>query len=120
MESWVIQLLVLLGTVVSIFAVVKTTVSKHEAAIRNHDVKLEKHGDDLIALNTKSESAVTMKDVSEEFVRKEMFQQFQQHTDGRFDDLKSFMKSEMLAHKEDSQLIQKALLEVLAHVKASR
>lgn len=107
-------------TFISIFAVLKHTVSKHEAAINNHDRKLEKHGDDLVALNTKAESAVTMKDVSEEFVRKEMFLQFQLHTDGRFDDLKSFMREEMDSQKQETKLIQKAMLEILAHVKTSK
>lgn len=115
-----ISIVVLLVTLVSTFAIVKHMVSKHEAAIINHDNKLEKHGDDLVALNTKAETAVTMKDVSQEFVRKEMFYQFQQHTDARFDDLKSFMHEEMSSQKDDIKLIRKALLEVLAHVKTSR
>lgn len=120
MEGWMISLGIGIITFISIFAVLKHTVGKHEAAINNHDRKLEKHGDDLVALNTKAESAVTMKDVSEEFVRKEMFLQFQSHTDGRFDDLKNFMHEEMSFQKEDIKAIRKALLEVLAHVKTSR
>lgn len=119
MEGWMISLALVLVGMISTFAVVKHMVSKHEAAIINHDRKLEKHGDDLVALNTKAESAVTMKDVSQEFVRKEMFNQFQQHTDARFDDLKNFMHEEMSSQKEDIKLIRKALLEVLAHVKTS-
>lgn len=120
MESWMISLITVVVALISSASIVRYMVGKHEAAIKNHDNKLEKHGDDLVALNTKAESAVTMKDVSEEFVRKEMFYQFQQHTDARFDDLKIFMREEMLSQKEDTKMMQKALLEVLAHVKTSK
>lgn len=49
--------------------------------------RLEKHGDDIVALNTKSELAVTAKDVDEKFVSKELFKQFEKHIDSRFDGL---------------------------------
>lgn len=49
--------------------------------------RLDKHGDDIVALNTKSELAVTAKDVDEKFVSKELFKQFEKHIDSRFDGL---------------------------------
>lgn len=46
--------------------------------------RLEKHGDDLVKLNTKS---IDAKYVEDKFVSKELFRQFEKHIDGRFDDI---------------------------------
>ena len=96
MESWILQLLLAVGTIVASFAVVKANVKTHNDRLDIHDNVIEKlfgrldrHGDDLVALNTKSKSAVTLKDVAEEFVRKELYVQYQNHMDSKFRDLKS-------------------------------
>lgn len=119
MEGWVISVAGIFATVIASAAVVKYMVNRHEQILKTHDERLDKHGDDLVVLNTKSKEAMTMKDVSEEFVRKEMFYQFQKHTDARFDDLKNFMHEEMASQKDDIKLIRKALMEVLARIKSS-
>ena len=49
--------------------------------------RLDTHGDDLVMLNTKSELAVSAKDVDDKFVSKELFRQFEKHIDARFDSL---------------------------------
>jgi len=57
---------------------------------RNQDTlfeRLEKHGDDIVKLNSRAEFAVTAKDVDEKFVSKEFFRQFEKHIDKRFDSL---------------------------------
>ncbi len=61
----------------------------NECKIKQTDFenRIEKHGDDLVALNTKSELAITAKDVDEKFVSKELFRQFEKHIDIRFDSL---------------------------------
>jgi hypothetical protein len=49
--------------------------------------KLEKHGDDLVELNTKSKLGVTAEFVDSKYVSKELFRQFEKHMDDRFDDM---------------------------------
>jgi hypothetical protein len=48
---------------------------------------LDKHGDDIVKLNTQSELAMTTKDVDDKYVSKELFRQFEKHMDKRFDSL---------------------------------
>lgn len=51
--------------------------------------RLEKHGDDIVHLNTLSRLAITAKDVDDKYVSKEYFKQFEKHMDQRFDRLES-------------------------------
>jgi len=46
--------------------------------------RLDKHGDDIVKLNTRSELAVTAKDVDDKYVSKEYFRQFEKHIETHF------------------------------------
>lgn len=50
--------------------------------------RLERHGDDIVRLNTQSQLAITAKDVDDKYVSKEYYKQSMNHIDQRFDDLK--------------------------------
>ena len=82
---------VLLGIIslAGVFAVTKYMVGECKRKQSIMEVRLEKHGDDLVSLNTRAELAVTAKDVDEKFVSKELFRQFEKHIDKRFDGLES-------------------------------
>ena len=85
MESWMVSLgIVVVGLVGNVY-IVKYMVGelkKNEAIIFE---RLEKHGDDIVRLNTRSELAMTAKDVDDKYVSKELFRQFEKHIDKRFD-----------------------------------
>lgn len=51
--------------------------------------RLEKHGDDIVHLNTLSRLAITAKDVDDKYVSKEYFKQFEKHMDKRFDTIEN-------------------------------
>ncbi len=84
-ESVALGIISLIGA----FAVTKYMVSECTRKQGIMEVRLEKHGDDLVSLNTRAELAVTAKDVDEKFVSKELFRQFEKHIDKRFDGLES-------------------------------
>ena len=92
MEGWVVTLIISAGTIVGTFAVTKYIVGElknNQSAIFE---RLEKHGDAIVALNTKVQSAITAKDVDDKFVSKELFRQFEKHIDSRFDEVKDSFK----------------------------
>jgi len=85
-SGYVSLALAIIGFIGAIF-VMRYMVSELK---KNQDMifkRLDKHGDDIVALNTRSELAVTAKDVDEKFVSKELFRQFEKHMDTRFDAL---------------------------------
>lgn len=49
--------------------------------------KIDKHGEDLIALKTKQEANITAKEVHEQYISRELFEMHKQHIDHRFDTL---------------------------------
>ena len=67
------------------------TITKDNEILHNkmdlYHRRLDTHGDDLVRLNTKSELAITAKEVDEKYLSKEMFRQFEKHIDGRFDSI---------------------------------
>jgi hypothetical protein len=86
-ESWLLTVFTASSGVVASFALMKYMVGELK---RNQEVifkRLDSHGDDIVKLNTKSELAMTSKDVDEKYVSKELFRQFEKHIDGRFDSL---------------------------------
>ncbi len=91
MEGLGINAVIAIAGIIGAAAVMRYMVSEMKRHIEAVFKRLDKHGDDLVALNTKSEMAVTMTDVAEEFLRKEMFVQFRSHTDEKFKDLKADM-----------------------------
>lgn len=90
--SLMIPLLVSAGTIVGTFAVMKYVVGELKNNQNAIFDRLEKHGDAIVALNTKAQSAITAKDVDDKFVSKELFRQFEKHIDNRFDEVKESFK----------------------------
>ena len=86
-----------------LFAVTKYMVSECKRKQGIMEERLDKHGDDLVTLNTKAELAVTAKDVDEKFVSKELFRQFEKHIDKRFDGIEEG-QVEILAFIRSSNL----------------
>lgn len=62
--------------------------SKLDAYHRRMDI----HGDDIVRLNTKSELAITAKEVDEKYLSKELFRQFEDHMKTRFDGVESGLR----------------------------
>lgn len=77
------------ATVIGAAFVVRHMVNEHKQKIDLIFLRIEKHGDDLVRLNTKSELSITAKDVDDKYVSKEYFKQFEKHMDKRFDDLQA-------------------------------
>lgn len=77
------------ATVIGTAFVVRHMVHDHGQKIDALFNRIEKHGDDLVRLNTKSELSITAKDVDDKYVSKEYFKQFEKHMDKRFDDLQA-------------------------------
>lgn len=63
--------------------------------------RLDTHGDDLVRLNTKSELAITAKEVDEKYLSKEMFRQFEKHIDNRFDNIEASLQQILNFIKKD-------------------
>ena len=61
----------------------------HDEEVKELYKRLEKHGDDIVHLNTLSRLAITAKDVDDKYVSKEYFKQFEKHMDKRFDGIES-------------------------------
>ena len=70
---------------IGVVAVTRYIVGELKKVQEAHAIRLDKHGDDLVELNTRSKLAVTAKDVDEKFVSKEMFAQLERHLNQRFD-----------------------------------
>jgi|LGOV01.1.fsa_nt_gb hypothetical protein len=94
MEGWMISLGIALITYVAIIVTNKNKSDSnqreladlHATAIKIFD-RLDKHGDDIVKLNTQSELSMTQKEVDSKYVSKELFRQYEKHIDGRFDRL---------------------------------
>lgn len=99
MESWMISLGIGIVTYISIIVTLRNKVDAHQREIdESHKTikalfaRLDKHGDDLVRLNTKAELAITAKEVDEKYLSKELFRQFEKHIDGRFDGVEAGLK----------------------------
>jgi len=99
MESWMIGATTVVMTTVGTAYVMRYIVGELKSKIEVHDDRLERHGDDLVKLNTKSELAVTAEQVDAKYVSKELFRQFEKHIDGRFDRLENSV-DKILRHIE--------------------
>lgn len=84
-----VSLIIAIIGFISMVAVTRYMVNELKKHVSTIFERLDKHGDDLVALNTKSELAVTAKDVDDKFVSKELFRQFEKHMDRRFDNLET-------------------------------
>ena len=65
--------------------VTRYMVAELKKSTDEHSHRLEKHGDNLVELNTRSTLSMTAKDVDDKYVSKELFRQFEKHIDKRFD-----------------------------------
>lgn len=107
MESWMVSLGIGAITYISLFVTVKNKVDSHQREIdESHKIiktlfaRLDKHGDDIVKLNTQSELSMTQKDVDNKYVSKELFRQYEKHIDKRFDRLEAG-QGKILAFIED-------------------
>lgn len=91
MESWMISLGIAIIAVIGSAYVTRYMVAELMKTSDVHSERLEKHGDNLVELNTKSELSMTAKDVDEKYVSKELFRQFEKHMDKRFDSVEDGM-----------------------------
>jgi len=96
MESWMISLGIGVITYISIIVTLRNKVDAHQREIdESHKTikalfaRLDKHGDDIVKLNTQAELSMTQKDVDNKYVSKELFRQYEKHIDGRFDRLEA-------------------------------
>ena len=87
--SWIVGLAITAISFIGLIYVMRYMVGELKKSVDTIYRRLDKHGDDIIRLNTKSELAVTAKDVDEKFVSKELFKQYEKHIDSRFDVLEN-------------------------------
>jgi len=99
MESWMISLGIAITAVIGSAYVNRYQISETKKKVDVHDDRLEKHGDNLVELNTKSSLAMTSDDVDKKYVSKELFRQFEKHIDKRFDNVEAVM-GKILVHIE--------------------
>ena len=85
--NFIFSVVVVVVTVGGTLYVTKYIVSELQRQVEAIFKRLEKHGDDLVVLNTKSELAITAKDVDDKYQSKEMFRLHEKHIDKRFDRL---------------------------------
>ena len=107
-SGWVIANLV---TIVIFFITVGYYKGKVDAILKDNETlhnkldayhrRLDVHGDDLVRLNTKSELAITAKEVDEKYLSKEMFRQFEKHIDKRFDSVQDGLTEILKFIKKD-------------------
>jgi hypothetical protein len=84
-EGWMVSGLFSFATVIGAGFVVRYQSAESKRHINIIFERMDKHGDDIVRLNTKSELSMTAKDVDEKYVSKELFRQFEKHMDVRFD-----------------------------------
>ena len=91
MESWMISLGIAVAAIIGSAYVTRYMVAELKKAADEHAHRLEKHGDNLVELNTRSSLSMTAKDVDDKYVSKELFRQFEKHIDKRFDSVEDGM-----------------------------
>jgi len=84
MEVNVVQMLMFIATLVATFAIVRYQTNENKKDIEALCVKIETHGEAIVSIRTKQESSITAKEVSEHYLSKEHFRQFEKHIDDKF------------------------------------
>lgn len=109
MESWMISFGIGVVTYISIIVTLRNKVDAHQREIDESYktikvlfTRLDKHGDDIVKLNTQAELSMTQKDVDNKYVSKELFRQYEKYIDGRFDRLEAG-QGKILKFMEDLQ-----------------
>lgn len=88
MEGWMISLGLAAMAFISSVGVLKYAMADLKSNQEELFRRMEKHGDAIVALNTKSELSMTAKDVDDKYVSKELFRQFEKHIDTKFEEIK--------------------------------
>ncbi len=117
MEGWIINAGMALGTIVFSFGGMRYIVMDMKRTEQAILIRLDTHGDSIVKLNTKSESAITMKQVSDEFLRTEMFIQYQKYLDNRLDDIKIDMSTVKKEVGTNTDLARQILIKISSNVK---
>ena len=107
--AWVIANIV---TIIAFFISVGYYKNEVESVLKDNETlhskidayhkRLDVHGDDLVRLNTKSELAITAKEVDEKYLSKELFRQFEKHIDNRFDGVETGLREILNYIKKDN------------------
>lgn len=88
----VLSLVIVTFGAVGTIAVMKYMLDDHRIRLMNQDKRLDKHGDDLVKLNTLSSSAITAEDVRAEYVSKELFNQYEKNVEQHFTTIEGTQK----------------------------
>lgn len=110
-ESWVITVFLTAAAVISLFAVMRYRVDANERLSDKNDSeihkrleafgkKIDEHSESLREHDVKIQQAPTMKEVRQEFVTKELFQQHKDHLDRQFEQLGKHLDSSVGEIKE--------------------
>ena len=107
--AWIIANIV---TIIAFFISVGYYKNKVDSVLKDNETlhskidayhkRLDVHGDDLVRLNTKSELAITAKEVDEKYLSKELFRQFEKHIDNRFDGVETGLREILNYTKKDN------------------
>lgn len=107
--AWIIANIV---TIIAFFISVGYYKNKVDSVLKDNETlhskidayhkRLDVHGDDLVRLNTKSELAITAKEVDEKYLSKELFRQFEKHIDNRFDGVETGLREILNYIKKDN------------------
>jgi hypothetical protein len=89
MESWMITSGIVVAGIIGNAYITRYVVTETKKSVNTIFDRLDKHGDDIVRLNTKSELSMTAKDVDDKYVSKELFRQFEKHMDARFDSIEN-------------------------------
>lgn len=88
----IIMIAVVLFSAAATVGVMKHMLKEHVLRLNSHEDRLDKHGDDLVRLNTKSESTVTSEDMAMKYVSKELFKQYEKNIEQHFTTVESTQK----------------------------
>lgn len=95
MELNPIEVIVMVATLISTFAIAKYQGTETKKQFESHDVdqkkleeeifrRIESHSEKIVELQTQQKTAITAEKVSELYLSKEHFRQFEKHIDDKF------------------------------------
>lgn len=96
----VIQIILLLVTIISVFAVVKYQTSENKKNLEDHEASnvriiesihktIEANSKEIVALQTNQQHNITAKEVREQYISRELFELQVKHIDQRFNNIDS-------------------------------
>lgn len=78
------DVLTTLATLAAAFGIVRYQTGENKKDIESIRVKMEAQAETIVELRTKQEASITAKEVSEHYLSKEHFRQFEKHIDDKF------------------------------------